>query len=445
MAGISRARLASKWLGLTALLTTVALPASAFAQSVAGDLSADAQSNFARDRNISVRERPHPEYEAIGGRLGGFMLYPRIEGDVDYDTNIYAAPDHTVGDTIFRVEPEVNLVSTWSRHALQFAAGVTQDAYVNHSSENTTDWYVDAEGRLDFAGRTHLSGQLRHDRATELRSSDNNGIIGVGLPHPIQYDENLANLQLTREFNRLKLTGRTEYSDFRYSNEGAVELDLRDRHVATGMVRADYALSPATALFVEYTANDRHYRLHPIGVNQPDSSGYEVLGGANFELGHLVRGEVGAGYLSQSYRAASYAAVSGFGFRGKVEWFPTQLTTVTASASRSVEDSGIIIPFGADRTAGGYLYTQTQVRVDHELLRNLILTGGAGYERIEFRAITRTDDRWHANLGATYLLNRRVGLNASYTYLHQTSSGDLTYVGQRFSDNRLRAGVVLQF
>jgi hypothetical protein len=38
----------------------------------------DLASNFKRDKNTSVRQRPRPDYEAIGVKTGGFTLYPRV-------------------------------------------------------------------------------------------------------------------------------------------------------------------------------------------------------------------------------------------------------------------------------------------------------------------------------------------------------------------------------
>ena len=428
-----------------ALMASVAIPATALAQSVTQELGQEAQSNFARDRNVAVRERPHPEYEAIGARVGGFMLFPRIEGDILYDTNVFATPSNTQGDTIFRVKPDVSLVSNWNRHFLQLQAGADIGNYSRFSSENTVDWNAAALGRLDFAARTKLTGQIRHDRVTEARSSDNGGILGAALPKPVRYDDDNARLTLSKEFNRLKLTGDASWDQTRYANDGPFQLNLRDRTQTMGMGRADYALSPATALFVEVSANNRDYRLHPAGIKQPDSNGYLALVGTNFELGHLARGEVGVGYESQNYHNSAFADVKGFGFRGKVEWFPSQLTTVTLDTSRSIEDSGILIPFGAQRTAGGFLYSQGSVKVDHELLRNVIVTANGGISQSQFKTINRTDDRYTFGLSGTYLMNRHIGINAGYTYLHQNSRGTNLYLGPRFSDNRVGASIIYQF
>ena len=62
-------RVSRSGLGLAVLMTTAAAAGVAGAQSVSSDLGTTAESNFARDRSIAVRERAHPEYEAAGMRM----------------------------------------------------------------------------------------------------------------------------------------------------------------------------------------------------------------------------------------------------------------------------------------------------------------------------------------------------------------------------------------
>ena len=68
-------------------LLTVLATGGALALPTSG---AQAQTDyFARDRNVSVKDRPHPEYEALGVRWGSFHAYPKVQADVGYDSNIF--------------------------------------------------------------------------------------------------------------------------------------------------------------------------------------------------------------------------------------------------------------------------------------------------------------------------------------------------------------------
>src|SRR5689334_14678398 len=53
---------------------------------------------FARDRNVSVTERPRPGYEALGLRAGGFMLWPKLTVANEYNDNIFATQNIRIAD-----------------------------------------------------------------------------------------------------------------------------------------------------------------------------------------------------------------------------------------------------------------------------------------------------------------------------------------------------------
>lgn len=427
---------------LAAILLAMACAGSAHAQAVSGDIEASASQapdNFARDKNVSVRERPRPEYEAAGIHLGGFMAYPKIELDAEYNDNIYATTNGRVDDLIGRFKPGLLLQSTWSRHSLEAFARASVNRYADHSTEDTTDWALGFNGRLDVLRSDVIDLGAQANRLTEPRTSSSSSAFAA---EPVRYDYDPAFIGYTHTFNRLKLSARADWRRYDYDDApsifgGIVEEDDRDRTNFYYSGRGDYALSPDTALFVQATGNERNYRL-PGTLLTParDSSGYEVLGGVNFDLTNLVRGEVGAGYLRQNFSSPVYNDVKGFGARARVDWFPSQLTTVSGSVSRSVEDSGLT-------RSGGYLSTNASVQVDHELLRNLILTGSLSYGNDDYNGIDRTDKRFTAGASATWLINRKVGVNFGYSYFKQTSSG--TNAGPAFKVNVASVALVLQY
>ena len=88
-----------------------------------------------------------------------------------------------------------------------------------------------------------------------------------------------------------------------------------------------------------------------------------------------------------------------FAVNGNVQWFPTELTTVTAKANRTVQDS--IIP-----TSPGNLDTGGSIQVDHELRYNVILSGMASFDDYAYQGIDRDDQRWSIGIGAKYLLTQ---------------------------------------
>lgn len=422
-----------------AVIAVAGFTQAAEAQTVRGALNQGAESSFARDRNISVRQRPREGYEAIGVPLGAFMAYPKLSLTAEHNDNIYATSTGEIDDMIWRVQPEVNITSNWSRHLLSAYGRATINRYQDFDSEDTEDYALGAAGRLDVLRSATVSAGVDWAQLTEPRTSSSSPIASES---PIQYDLTSASLAGVREFNRLKLSARYDYRKYDYEDGRTaggvvVEQDDRDRDVQAITARADYAVSPATALFVELSKNWREYDLAPPAVTLTrDSEGSQALVGANFELGALTRGEIGVGYISQEFDDPAFNDIDGFGARAQVEWFPTQLTTVTLTGSRTVEDSGIV-------GSSGYLSTNVGAQVDHELMRNVILTGQVAYGNDDYEGIDREDDRLTAGLSGTYLLNRHVGVTVGYSYFDQDSAG--AGGGQDFKVNKVGATLTLQF
>lgn len=392
---------------------------------------------FVRNRAVAVRDRPQPAYDPLGIRPGGFTAFPRLQSGVVHDDNVFAAEDDRQSATTLRVAPEVVVRSHWSRHALETHARADIDRNLDVDSENTTDWSLGGAGRLDVVRGVDitLAADYAHDH--EARTVPGAGPLAR---RPIAFDLASASLAATRTRGRLRLRAdaavlRYDYRDGLSAAGAVIEQDDRDRTVARLTGRVDHALSPATALFFQVARDDRDYRK-VAGSPERSSSGHEALAGVDFELGALIRGEVAAGYIRQDFQDTAYGDLDGVGGRARLSWFPTQLTTLTATAARTMEDTGVIGSAGA-------LRTDVSIRVDHELLRNLILTAETAWSEDGYNGLDRTDIRFAAGFSAVYRLNRHYGLTAGLAYLDQSSSGAAG--GPSYRSTRLSVAVVSQF
>lgn len=417
-----------------ALLLFGATDASAQALRSAQDAQIDL---FVRNRAVAVRDRPQPAYDPLGIPAGGFTVFPRLRSGVAHDDNVFAAKDDRQPATTMRLTPEVVVRSHWSRHALETRARAEIDRNLDFDSENTTDWSLGGAGRLDVARGVDvtLAADYAHDHEARTAAG-----ADPTARRPIAFDLASASLATTRTRRRLRLSAkaavlRYDYRDGLSAAGAVIEQDGRDRTVARLTGRADYAFSPATALFVQIARDDRDNR-NVAGSPDRSSSGHEAIAGVDFELGALIRGEVAAGHIRQDFQDTAYGDLDGVGGRARLAWFPTQLTTLTASAARSVEDTGVIGSAGA-------LRTDLSIGVDHELLRNLILTAETAWSEDDYNGLDRTNTRFAAGFNAVYRLNRHYGLTAGLAYLDQSSSGAAG--GPSYRSTRLSVAVVSQF
>jgi len=339
------------------LLSTVAALSSAARAAAQDDAALLRDGLFTRDRNVAVSERPKPEYQPLPVRAGVFIFDPIISAGVEYDDNIYAANTNTTSDEIVHVDPGVTVISDWARHQISAFARLDGNYDLNHSSESTTDYALGAAGRLDATHDLGFTAGATYERDTEPRTAEASPVESA---HPVVYDYASGSVEGATQFNRLRLTARGSIDDYSYDNAetttGAeIYEEDRDHTDAVGAFKAEYAYLPDFSILGRLIINKRGYRDALPGEIRRNSGGYEATVGANFDLSHLARGEVSIGYLQQDYDSRQFKIVGGFAARGKIEYFPTQLTTVTLSGSRSVQDSGIF-------DVGGFSPTPSRCR-----------------------------------------------------------------------------------
>jgi hypothetical protein len=401
--------------GLSRLLL-LGLALVAFAPTIA---KAQSESYFNREELSTVRGRARPEYQAQGLDLGAFQLLPSLTVAPEYDDNIYATSSGKDSDLITAVTGAAQARSQWSRHEVDAFATVTSNVYANHSGEDTTDYSIGGSGRLDIQAQSNATANLSYSHSTQPRTAEDTIQTAAA---PIQYDQISSGLGGVETLNRLKFQERFDLQHTSYANApdtAGDSLSLQylnnDSYSLSG--RADYALSPALSVFTTVIGNRRSYgALQPLTLLNRNSSGEEGDVGADFDLTKLIRGQVQVGYLTQNYTATNFHQVAGVATHASVQYLLSGLTTFSFGVDRRVIDA-------IDPTAVSYLQSQGSFQADHELLRNLILSGRIQYETDGFKGVQRNDTRTSASFSGTYLVNRHVGVTAAYSYLEETSTG----------------------
>lgn len=375
----------------------------------------------------SVLQHPRPDYDPVGARIGDFFLYPSAEAEGYWNSNVFASDGHEKADFYTSLRPAASLLSDWGSSALNFLANGEVRRYASQVGENQTNYSLVSNGRLDILHGEYLSGSLGYQNAHEDRESPNS--VPTQL-HPTEYQETTGLLKFNRERGILGLQANAGVDYFTYDNvltSTGAQLHETDRNRVEihGGPRVSYEIIPGYHAFVAVDGNDRIYQstFDSFGIKR-SSHGFETDVGSAFQITPVITGEAFVGYIQQNYDDARVSSIHSPGFGGNLLWNVTQSTSVRAKVSRTVQEVDF---FGttASATVTSYLETQGSISVEQEVLRNILLTGGASLTSEDFQGTKRTDNVAEGDLGLTYLLNRmwRAGLDVSYQSRTSNVSG----------------------
>ena len=370
-------------------------------------------------RGETVTNRVRPEIDPLGIRMGGFVFFPQLGVATKYDDNIFATKTDEIDDTIYLLQPQIALRSNWNNHALNFIAGAEAAYYNENDSEDYVDSFIGAEMRLDASRDGQLSAAIMYSKLHQGRDSpdEENGV------EPTEYTLLAADAGYAHDFGFLSVEigaalDRYDYDNNRLADNTPIINDDRDRDQKEGSLRLGIDVSEAVELFVRGTYFVASYvdEADEFGRDR-DSTGYEAVAGAAFDLTGVTFGEIFAGYRAQDPDDPAFDTIEGPQYGGAISWNPSGLTTVKGEVVRLVEET-------TEADAPGYFSTTANLTLDHELLRNLILGAGIGYSTRKYDGIDRDDSSRHGRLSAKYMMNRHLYVSLNYNYADLDSNID---------------------
>jgi hypothetical protein len=395
-----------------------------------------AQQATGSDEAVDVRARPRPDYDAVGGRVGSFLVFPKTELQEQYNDNIFATQTNTAGDLITVMSPSVAVRSDWNNHALNFRSNANVARHLDHSTEDYEDLFAGVDGRLDVLRSTAINGSASFARLHEDRGSPD----AVNGKEPTKYMDFNAALTGSYQASRVLLSLGGTYEQLYYDNvatSAGTEIDNVQRNHGVGTLtgKVGYEIVRNYLAFLQTTVNQRNYEVTPdaSGFNR-DSTGYNIQAGSAFRISGITHGQVSVGYMNQEYKDSRFPPISGYSFNAGVTWNATELTTVYLNGGRSIQET---IQIGAS----GYFDTNVALSVDHELMRNVILSGKLSYANDDYQGISLTYNYITAGLEGKYLINRNFYLGLGYTFLRRDASS----AGQNYTSDAmmLRLGAQL--
>nr|WP_295664534.1 outer membrane beta-barrel protein [Polymorphobacter sp.] len=369
------------------------------------------------DRDNIVLARARPELDALGIPAGGFRVYPTLTIGSIYDDNVFDRAAGT-GDGFMEIAPAVTIQSGWSQNFLRFTGDAAIERFARVHSENNARYGLDALGRVDVTHNVVAELDALFARRAETRGSSGDVVAGS---RPIIFYDAGGHVSLTTTVGAVTARGRLDLDDYRY-NDAQIgnqyfSQRYRDHRATTALVEVSFPLMPAISAVTSASYNNSSYTNTLPGIVPLDSSGFATLAGVRFGVSSVTTGQITAGYLRQSFRAAIFPAIEGLNYDARIVWNPTPLLAVTATANRSIEPSPIANVAGIVADGAG-------VKADYEVLRNLLVNLRANYLREAYRGSDRRDRRVSAGAGVRYMINRTLQLGLQYDARDQASRGD---------------------
>lgn len=398
---------------VVAALGVMAIPALAEAQAIPRGEAG---------RGQTVADRPRADFDPLGVRLGAFRANAAAELGLGYDDNLFGTRRNTVADGYASLGGEAGIASDWSRHGVGVAGRIEQRSYFQESDQDWTDYAVGAFGRYDIDAVSSV--ELRLNRVQEHLETSSVDVQEAGLTRPVPYAYNEAQLSGQTRFNRLGVLLVGNWRSYAFENvdlgpppapgvPAPGDVSRFDFESLIGALGLSYEVAPGRS--VNLITRYQDIRYDDASQSFRDSKTWEVLGGFTYDFDGVWAVRAALGWRERDYEGPNLDNLSGPAFEAEVTWQPTLLTTVSFGARRTIEES-------IRTNAVSYTRTQGQVRVDHEYLRNVILTGeiGADYREYEDPSQQATDG--YLILSARWLINRNVALVGSYQHVRRLNA-----------------------
>lgn len=385
------------------------------------DPLAGGPAGFQRQRYRRPSSPVADAYAPTGIDAGAFTLRPAIETAGGYDSNPNRTEKDAKGSSFLRLRGELDAQSNWSRHALDFESSAQIRKYESERPGYEPNLTTALTGRVDVTERTQINTQLRGSiAASQPGDPETSGIKGDEISRSVG-----ATLGVAQRFNRLSvrldgLVDRYTVDDSKRIDGTTQDNSDRAYNSYQARLRASYDLSPKLQPFVEATVDTRDYdqKFDNTGLRRLGSDGFALRGGAQFEAGRLVTGELGLGYGRQNPKQSGLDPVEGLLIDGNVAWTPTALTTVRATARTSLQETSLI-------NASGLLDRNFELSVEHQFRRNFSATARLAFDRADYKGADLRQDAVTAGLSAEYKLNRNVALIGSFEreWLNSSAAG----------------------
>ncbi|HAI30664.1 MAG TPA: hypothetical protein DCM48_14210 [Thalassospira sp.] len=352
-----------------------------------------------------------------GIRIGRLLATPSLDTGARYDSNIFQSDANPTSDVITTLTPRLTLQGDWRVFHLHLSAGGELGFFSDSSADDYQDATVEIAGSVEL-GTTSIEGGIDIKRSHDARGSND---VPTSATEPVIYRDVRAQIGGRHVTNGLHYESqfslrRLAFEDSTARNGSHIRNDDRDRLELRETLRVLWPLDLGREAYGEVTFNQRQYdRIPDDGGRVRDSSGYQLLGGIRLDLTDLIRADLAAGWMSQTYADPAFGDIADYTLRGDFDWSVTRLTNITFNAARTVRET-------TQTGASGILALEAGAAISHELRRWLSLSINAAYSSENYQQTTRRDTITQLGFGIGYDLNRFAQIEGGIAYDQRNSN-----------------------
>ncbi len=397
---------------LLGLLAAVAVAGASRAQVLSDQLPPSVP-GFGTVPGETVASRPQPLYDSQGSRLDGLWVRPELDQSVGYDGNVLGS-NASGGSWIVGTRPSLLVQSTAPRDPFALYFSLNDARYLDLPAQSRIDWVGSGGGTIDI-GQDKLTLSAAHLSLHQDRTD----LDALPSDRPVAYQVNDLRAGYASGWNRFSVEPNIDLSTWRF---GATTIfgvpasqAYRDRDVLQGGVTLRYETAPQRSALFVLRGTDQLYVAPAAGAPSLDSTGWAALAGLADEGEGIWHWRVLAGWERRAFAARQYGAYGGPVAEADLSFSPGGMTTITAVLSHSLQDA-------AQEEVAGFAYTLGKLTLDYEWRRNVLLQGSLGLQRADLLQGGGQQTAYTLGLGATWLLNRRMRLLASYSFADTRST-----------------------
>lgn len=369
---------------------------------------------YDQELGVTVLSRLHPLYETPGIRVGSFVISPKLDESLFYNSDVNGTPGSGSWGSL--TSAAVSARSDWMRNSLIGSIGFSHNQLFSFPSESYTNWSAGLAGGYTI-GDNQLQAAYSHQTSHQIGVN----IGTVTSETPVLDQTDTAHLDYTFNLARFAITPDLSVSAYRFGTATVLGVPLHqeflDRDVVAAGVTTRFSMSDEGGLLMVLRGVSSDFINPQPGQPSNNSTSLLILGGMDYQSKGTWRYRMLAGVEVRKFQAAQYRTHTGPIAEGSVIWTPTDLTTLTGTLSRQIVDP-------QSPGTNGFALSQASLVVDHEYMRNVFLQLRG---KVQFAQYLQSGAGSQTGLsiggGISWLLNRKIRLSLDYDFMELTDSG----------------------